>query len=966
MEVVTGALPSVIKKLAGLAAGEYNLQKGLKGAIRFLQSELESMKGALEKVSSTPGDRLDIQDKIWARDLRELSYDIEDSIDTFMVRGQGKEQGNLHGIKKFIDRSVGLFRKAKIRHGMATEIRDIKTRVEEVAKRHGRYKINSDVAMPVMIDTRLFTLHTEAKELVGVDEARDELIKALEEENEVSMQQHGKIVSIVGFGGLGKTTLANAVYEKIRAQFDCCAFVSVSQTPNLNKLFKGLLDDFGKNINEETLEESRLIKVLREFLQEKRYFVVIDDIWDISVWRMIRCALPDNDVGYTIITTTRNYDVAEEAGGAYKLKPLSLNNSRKLLYRRIFGTENKYDNEGREKCPDEELAEVSDRILNKCAGVPLAVITMASLLACKARNKMDWYEVYNSVGTGLENNLDVKNMRKILSLSYYELPCHLRTCLLYLTMFPEDFGIRKGRLIRMWIAEGFIQSEKQGKSLFEIGDSYFNVLINRSMVQPIHDSITGMVHGCRVHDMVLDLIRSLSSEENFVAVLSDMDSTSPSSTIRRLSLQNVKNSHIMANATRSSLQHARSVVIFPSAAAQAPALGSFQVLRVLDLCLCDLSQANSLKYLGNLYQLRYLRLYCMHISQLPEEIGNLQFLQTLDVRGNSISWLPSGVVQLTNLMFLYIDWWTRVPNGIGNLTCLEQLSQLRIDGSTINIVGELGQLTELRQLDIILDEWNDKLLEGLRMLQNIQELDISVRSGERSISVLDTWVAPRYIRGLCTVHSCWFSALSAWVNPSLVPDLTRLHIAVRELHQGDLEILGRLPALRDVNLEVDNKNLGILQGFVVGAGSFPCLVSCWFSRFVWPVVFQQGAMPKLRELHLWPLFYVREGGGIASRDGGGGLELALGNLPSLQGFSATVKCEGASEEEAEQAKAALTHAAEMHPNHEIYIGFKGALAALTHAAEMHPNHPEHEIYIGFKGPGVTLEKRFELTPMAGG
>jgi hypothetical protein len=92
MEVVTGALPSVITKLGELLIGEYNLQKGLKGEIRFLQSELESMKGALEKVSSTPGDRLDIQDKIWARDLRELSYDIEDGIDTFMVRGQGKEQ----------------------------------------------------------------------------------------------------------------------------------------------------------------------------------------------------------------------------------------------------------------------------------------------------------------------------------------------------------------------------------------------------------------------------------------------------------------------------------------------------------------------------------------------------------------------------------------------------------------------------------------------------------------------------------------------------------------------------------------------------------------------------------------------------------------------------------------------------------------------------------------------------------
>ena len=178
----------------------------------------------------------------------------------------------------------------------------------------------------------------------------------------------------------------------------------------------------------------------------------------------------------------------------------------------------------------------------------------------------------------------------------------------------------------MWIAEGFIQCEKYGRSLFELGESYFNELINRSMIQPIQDPLSGMVNRCRIHDMVLDLIRSLSSEENFITILSDMDSTSPSNTIRRLSLQNGKKSHVMAQATRSLLQHARSVVIFPSAVAQVPAAGSCRFLRVLDLEHCNLSHTDSLKYLGNLYQLRYLRLYSMHISQLPEEIGNLQFL----------------------------------------------------------------------------------------------------------------------------------------------------------------------------------------------------------------------------------------------------------------------------------------------------------------------------------------------------
>jgi hypothetical protein len=341
----------------------------------------------------------------------------------------------------------------------------------------------------------------------------------------------------------------------------------------------------------------------------------------------------------------------------------------------------------------------------------------------------------------------------------------------------------------MWIAEGFIQCEKQGKSLFELGESYLHELINKSMIQPIHNLFTGMLDSCHIHDMVLDLIRSLSGEENFVTVLSDMDSTSPSNTIRRLSLQNGNNSHVIAQDTRSLLQHARSIVIFPSAVAQVLALGSCRVLRVLDLEDCNLSQTNSIKFLGNLYQLRYLRLHGTQISQLPEEIGNLQFLQTLDVTFNDISSLPSSVVQLRNLMCLDIDYDTTVPNGIRNLTCLEQLSTLHIDDSTINIIEELGRLTEQRLLRIALEEWNDKLLECLRKLQKIQELDICIGYVVRNICVLDAWVAPRHLR-LLDITGIWFSTLPAWVNPSLIPNLTFLCIIVRELHQVDLEILG--------------------------------------------------------------------------------------------------------------------------------------------------------------------------------
>jgi hypothetical protein len=639
-----------------------------------------------------------------------------------------------------------------------------------------------------------------------------------------------------------------------------------------------------------------------------RYLIVVDDIWDISVWKVIKCALPDIDVGYKVITTTRNADVAEKAGGAYKLKPLSENNSRKLLYRRVFGNENNNNVEDIEKCPDEELAEVSDRILKKCAGVPLAIITMASMLACRARNKMDWYEVYHSMGTGLEHNLDMENMRKILSFSYYNMPSHLRTCLLYLCMFPEDYEVQKDRLVWMWIAEGFIQCEKQGKSQFELGESYFDELINRNMIQPTYGYD---IYGCRVHDMVLDLICSLSSEANFVTILNGKSQMSPSSKIRRLSIQNFKEDDSPTLAQRS-LQQVRSVIVLQSATSQIPDIRIFQVLHVLDLQHCDLSQGFNLnKCLGNLFHLRYLGLRWTYIVELPEEIGNLQFLQILDIWDNDISCLPSNVVQLKHLMCLDVGRSARVPNGIGRLTSLEKLSILTVDESNIDIIEELGQLTELRVLKISLDKWNNMLVVCLRKLLKIQDLSIWGLGDQRNVGGLDAWVAPQHLCSLHTQDSCWFSTLPAWMNLSHLPALSSLSIAVRKVQQAHLDILGRLPALRSLLLIVDHENLGILVGFVVGAGSFACLRHCEFRGFVGPVVFQYGAMPRLTVIEIW--LSVRGVKEIASSSDGGGLDLGLGNLASLQ--NVYLACAASSDEEVKELEAKLKHATKIHPNH---------------------------------------------------
>jgi ATPase subunit of ABC transporter with duplicated ATPase domains len=266
MEVATGALPSLLPKLADLLISEYSLQKEVKGGIKFLQTELESMKAAIEEISVAPADKLNKVDKIWAREVRELSYDIEDKIDTFVVRCKDSKLAEQHGINKIISRSHNWLTQPKIRPKISTDIREIKSRVEEVSKRRDRYKVNGEVAKPVMVDLRLLARYEKTTELVGINEARDELIKLMMEGNGMS-KQHEKILSIVGFGGLGKTTLANVVYQNLRAQFDCSAFVSVSQTPDMDKLFKNLLYQLGKR----NIAGFNVINELREFLGEKRY-----------------------------------------------------------------------------------------------------------------------------------------------------------------------------------------------------------------------------------------------------------------------------------------------------------------------------------------------------------------------------------------------------------------------------------------------------------------------------------------------------------------------------------------------------------------------------------------------------------------------------------------------------------------------------------------------------------------------
>jgi len=277
-----GATGNLIPKLYELLKEEYNLQTHVKERIGSFSLELEHAQAALRKVAQVPWDQLDEQVQLWAREVREASYDMEDVLDAFLVRVQGaadsaeQEKSLLRPLKKM----TNLLKMSKACHKVSGDVKDIMTHLQEMAERCHRYKVEDIVARTATastIDPRLHAMYNKVKNLVGIDKSSGELISMLQSpQQDDASDTKLKIVSIVGVGGLGKTTLAKAVYDKLKGNSDCGAFVPVGRNPDLKKIFKDILMDLDKkkyrDISTAVLDERQLIDELRSFMHEnKRY-----------------------------------------------------------------------------------------------------------------------------------------------------------------------------------------------------------------------------------------------------------------------------------------------------------------------------------------------------------------------------------------------------------------------------------------------------------------------------------------------------------------------------------------------------------------------------------------------------------------------------------------------------------------------------------------------------------------------
>ena len=265
VSAATGALKAVTVKLATLLGDEFKNMKDVRKEIKPLSDELNYMHAFLEKMSEE--ENPDKQDKIWMTDVREMSYDIEDSLDDFMICIDDDKSAKKKSLMK---KCTKLLDKMKAHKRISKAIQEFKTQIREVRDRNHRYRtgVMTTKDSHEMIDIRAQAIFKDASELVAIDEQKNELINLLIEDGSLSQHQV-KVVAIVGLGGLGKTTLANQVYESLKDKFDCKAFVTVSRTPHMLEVLRTILLDISGQ--EYTGDMQHLIRKISDFLQDKRY-----------------------------------------------------------------------------------------------------------------------------------------------------------------------------------------------------------------------------------------------------------------------------------------------------------------------------------------------------------------------------------------------------------------------------------------------------------------------------------------------------------------------------------------------------------------------------------------------------------------------------------------------------------------------------------------------------------------------
>ncbi|XP_028102439.1 disease resistance protein RPM1-like [Camellia sinensis] len=865
------AVAFLLTKLGSLIEAELKSLGRVKGEIVFIRDELQSMSAFLRVADAIEDTDLEIQ--AWVEQVRDVAHDTDDVLDEFMLRFAHRHHHHHHhrGFYGSVCKIYYQIQNLKARRQIASDIQDIKARVIDIAERRQRYGYkfstseqasSSDVANNGgCYDRRGDALLFEEDDLVGIDNPKQQLIDGVLDDADSRL----KVISVVGMGGLGKTTLIKKVYDdlEVKRQFQTHATITVSQSFNIKEILTGLIQQLFDEVRRplphrfETMDNSNLKAVLKEFLQESKYVLVLDDIWSLEAWDDIKIALPNSNCGSRVLLTTRIVNVAstscrESHGYIYEMKALSQEESWTLFCNKTF--------QGKD-CPP-HLIELSESILRRCEGLPLAIVVISGLLVSKDQGSVDEWELVNRC---LGAEVEVSYLKKILLLSYSDLPYYLKSCLLYLSCFPEDHLIDWMSTIRLWIAEGFVEVKELGKTLEEVAEAYLYELLNRSLIQVATRRLDRRIKNCRIHDLLREIILSKSRDHNFLTIAGEGEGNMRCpEKARRLSIHNTLPDIPEQGKCFSRL---RSLLMFgvdePMSKSSMPLLfnGGLRLLKVLHLSSASLERFPG--HVVKLFHLKYLSLRGTNVKVLPKSIGLLWNLETLDLKNTYVRELPIEVLRLQKLrhLLLYHDETGHIyfpfhfrhgfeaPSKIGGLQSLQKLCFLEANhanGSTL--MKEIGRLTQLRRLGILKLRREDGvgLCLSIEKLSNLRSLGVTSIEDDEILDLQSLSAAPQFLQRLYLTGR--LEKLPQWITS--LHGLTRLSLWWSKLRDDPLKSLQDFPNLVRLSLAYEAYEG---EGLCFKAGRFQRLKRLSLIRLKglrW-LTMEEGTMSRLEDLYFW-------------------------------------------------------------------------------------------------------------------
>jgi hypothetical protein len=530
--------------------------------------------------------------------------------------------------------------------------------------------------------------------------------------------------------------------------------------------------------------------------------------------------------------------------GIFKMEPLGTDDSMELFFNRVFASKPEFS---------EQLKKYSEEIVRKCSGLPLATIIIASVFAGQTDNSELWRHIKEYLSS--INILSTEDLlREVIVLGYYSLSQHLKTCLLYFSLYPEGYTFLKSDVVKQWTAEGFI-SAVAGKSTNEIAECYFDELVSRGLVQTNHINLVDEVIFYTVHSTVFEVIRQKSVEENFTTVI-DYSETIPklSAKVRRLSL-GFSNAKYATKPEGFTLSPVRSLTFYGLVECL-PSIMEFKLLRVLILEFWGDREMFDLSGICIMLQLRYFRITADFIIKLPVKMRGLKYLETLEIYASVLT-VPSDVVHLPKLLNLHLQGDIKLPDYVGQLRSLRTLQSFDLSSNSEDNVRSLGEMMNLHDLHMtcstgVLDHLERNLVALASLIGKHGNLkSLTLAPGVSCTSIYTDCLSivsspPIFLEKFELLPPiCIFSRLPEWIGQ--LQKLCILKIVVKELRRDDICRIAKLQELTVLSLYVRQPTA---QSIVFSSAAFPVLKYLKFRCGVLRLAFQAEAIPNLQRLKL--------------------------------------------------------------------------------------------------------------------